>query len=170
MKFKVTEGQLTSGEFVILEKGDVVEIDNIPETVGYEVFYAMYKDEYGIPRCIYSSNLLYDEENNEHYDDYDNGKIALFQFDANEDKDPQWIYYWINQEKGSVTDLHELILKNNQGGIVKLAKIMTQHIEVQGEKVEVLEVVQVDAENDASLVTTVDQTQWVDSKEIKTDE
>ena len=110
MQFKVTEGQLTSGEFIILNKGDIVEIDNIPETVGYEVFYAMYKDEHNIPRCIYSSNLLYDKEN-EYYDDCDNGKIELFRFDANEDKDPQWIYYWINQEKGSAPNLSELLLK-----------------------------------------------------------
>ena len=44
---------------------------------------------------------------------------------------------------------------------------MTKYIVVNGEKIEVLEVVTRDAENDASLITTVDQTQWVDSKEIK---
>lgn len=42
-----------------------------------------------------------------------------------------------------------------------------QYIEVNGEKIEVLEIVQEDAENEATLVTTEDQTQWVDSKEIK---
>jgi len=44
-----------------------------------------------------------------------------------------------------------------------------QYIEVNGEKIEILEVVREDAENEASLVTTTDQTQWVDSKEIKQD-
>lgn len=44
-----------------------------------------------------------------------------------------------------------------------------QYIEVNGEKIEIIEIVQEDAENEASLVTTTDQTQWVDSKEIKQD-
>lgn len=44
-----------------------------------------------------------------------------------------------------------------------------QYIEVSGEKVEVLEIVQEDAENEATLVTMTDQTNWVDSKEIKTE-
>ena len=42
-----------------------------------------------------------------------------------------------------------------------------QYIEVNGEKIEIIEIVREDAENEASLVTTTDQTQWVDSKEIK---
>ena len=42
-----------------------------------------------------------------------------------------------------------------------------QYIEVDGEKIEVLEVVQEDTINQASLVTTTEQTQWVDSKQIK---
>lgn len=41
-----------------------------------------------------------------------------------------------------------------------------KYIEVQGEKVEILEVVQEDAENGATLVTTEDQTQWVDTNAI----
>lgn len=45
-----------------------------------------------------------------------------------------------------------------------------KYIEVNGEKIEVLEVVQEDAFHCASLITTTDQTQWVDTKVIKQEE
>jgi len=78
-------------------------------------------------------------------------------------KDPEtWVK--INQYLNALGYKLEIVKMNNstypQDGKGK-------YIEVWGEKVEVLEIVQVDAENSASLVTTEDETRWVGNDAIK---